>query len=95
MKHMLASVCRRPGALLRRAGAIVLLAVLGGCGGSAPLFTSDGRPTTLVQCTSGDSWGNCMDNARATCNGEFDVLQQSVDGGVRSLLFACKRKSGY
>ncbi|MBF5008165.1 hypothetical protein NUV26_13850 [Burkholderia pseudomultivorans] len=94
MKHMLASVCRRPGRLLRRAGLLALIAGLGGCGGSAPLFTSDGRPTTQVQCT-GDSWGNCTDNARAICNGEYDVLQQSTDGGVRSLLFACRKKSGY
>ncbi|WP_260463951.1 hypothetical protein [Burkholderia sp. Bp8963] len=95
MKHMLASVCRRPGSWWRPAGAIALLAALGGCGGSAPLFTSDGRPTTLVQCTSGSGWSNCTDNARATCNGEFDVLKQSDDGGVRSLLFACKKKSPY
>ncbi|MGU7783645.1 hypothetical protein [Burkholderia sp. PU8-34] len=94
MKHMLASVCRRPGSWHRQVGLIALLAGLGGCGGSAPLFTSDGRPTTLVQCT-GNSWSNCTDNARATCNGEFDILKQSEDSGVRSLLFACRKKSPY
>ncbi|HEF4755203.1 hypothetical protein KTF24_02540 [Burkholderia multivorans] len=94
MKHMLASVCRGPRALLRGAGLLALVVALGGCGGGAPLFTSDGRPTTQVQCT-GDSWSNCTDNARAICNGEYDVLQQSTDSGTRSLLFACRKKSGY
>ncbi len=28
-------------------------AALGGCGSSAPLFLSDGRPTTLVECPAG------------------------------------------
>ncbi|CAN0627925.1 KY49.ctg7180000000016_quiver, whole genome shotgun sequence [Burkholderia multivorans] len=94
MKHILASVCRQHDALLRRAGMIALMAGLGGCGGSAPLFTSDGRPTTLAQCTSGDSWNNCMDVARATCNGDFDEIRRTVDSGVRSLLFACTGKRG-
>jgi hypothetical protein len=95
MKRMPASIGLRRIALLRTAGLIALIAGLGGCGGSAPLFTPDGRSTTLVQCTSGDSWSNCTDNAHAMCNGDFDVIQRSVDGGVRSLLFACKKQSGY
>ncbi|KEZ06680.1 hypothetical protein GQ57_06525 [Burkholderia sp. MSh2] len=90
MKHMLASVCRWP----RAAVMLALVAGLGGCGGSAPLFTSDGRPTTQVQCTGSD-WSNCTDNARAICNGDFEVLQQSSDDATRNLLFACKKKSGY
>lgn len=95
MKHLRAPVLRQPDMLLRSVGLVALIAGLGGCGSSAPLFTSDGRSTTLVQCVSGDAWSNCMDNARAACDGELDVLRQSVDEGVRSLLFACKRKSGY
>ncbi|AOR72308.1 hypothetical protein BBJ41_27410 [Burkholderia stabilis] len=72
---------------------MALVAGLGGCGG-APLFTSDGRPTTQVQCTGSD-WSNCTDNARAICSGDFEVIQQSTDDAVRNLLFACKKKSGY
>ncbi|MBM2765693.1 hypothetical protein LGM65_08855 [Burkholderia anthina] len=94
MKHMLASVCRWPRTHWRQAGLLALVAGLGGCGGGAPLFTSDGRPTTQVQCT-GNDWSNCTDNARAICNGEFDILDQSTDDAVRNLLFACKKKSGY
>ncbi|ARF89896.1 hypothetical protein BURCENBC7_AP4494 [Burkholderia cenocepacia BC7] len=47
-----------------------------------------------MQCTGSD-WSNCTDNARAMCNGDFDVIQQSTDDAVRNLLFACKKKSGY
>ncbi|WP_179402866.1 hypothetical protein [Burkholderia guangdongensis] len=85
---------RRRNGVLRTVGLIALIAGLGGCGGSAPLFTSDGRSTTLVQCT-GDSWNDCTANAQSICNGDIDVIQRSADGNVRSLLFACKKKSGY
>jgi hypothetical protein len=47
-----------------------------------------------VQCTGSD-WSNCTDNARAICNGDFEVIQQSSDDATRNLLFACKKKSGY
>jgi hypothetical protein len=67
-------------------------AVLAGCGGSAPLFTSDGRPTTAVQCSAAGPWGNCMDNARGLCGGEIDVIAQSEANGAHKLLFACKAK---
>lgn len=64
--------------------------VLAGCGSSAPLFLSDGRPTTQVQCP--DSQDSCEQQARAACGGAFDTVRQSTDNGQRSLLYACKSK---
>ncbi|WP_442857164.1 hypothetical protein [Burkholderia sp. TSV86] len=86
---------RRYGAFLRMVCLIALMAGLSGCGGSAPLFTSDGRSTTMVQCPAGGPWETCIQNARGMCGGDFDTIQQSVDNGVRNLLFACKAGRGY
>ncbi|TKC88071.1 hypothetical protein FAZ69_16110 [Trinickia terrae] len=65
---------------------------MGGCGGSAPLFTGDGRATTQVQCPAAGPWETCLQNARGICQGDFDVIKQSSDNGMRNLLFACRAK---
>ena len=70
--------------------ALAALAGLAGCGSSAPLFLSDGRPTTQVQCP--DSQTSCEQQARAACGGAFDTVRQSTDDGQRTLLYACKAK---
>ncbi|WP_144142256.1 hypothetical protein [Paraburkholderia sp. BCC1884] len=70
--------------------AIGAFAVLIGCSSSAPLFLSDGRPTTLVQCPAGSD--SCSQQASASCNGAFDVVRQSSDNGTLSLLYACRAK---
>lgn len=80
------------GALHAYAAVVFCSAALAGCGGSAPLFTGDGRPTTLVQCPAQGPWDTCMQNARGICQGDFDVIKQSVDAGTRNLLFACRAK---
>lgn len=77
-------------AALRAACAAALCSALAACGGSAPLFTSDGRPTTLVQCPAQNPASNCTDNARGICGGDIDVIRVSVDNGMRNLVFACK-----
>jgi hypothetical protein len=82
----------RPGGALRLLAAAALGAALGGCGGNAPLFTGDGRPTTQVQCPSAGPWDTCLQNARGICQGDFDVIQQSTGGDSRTLLFACRAK---
>lgn len=93
MKHLLASATLPRSPLLRITVSIALMAGLAGCGGGAPLFTPDGRPTTRVQCPESGGWNACMQNATGICGGSFDTIQQSVDNGVRSLLFACRPKS--
>jgi hypothetical protein len=83
----------RTAALARSALAMVAGAVfLAGCGSGAPLFTKDGRPTTVVQCSASGPWDNCTEHARAICGGDIDVIQQSDVGGAHKLLFACKGK---
>lgn len=72
--------------------AVAASTLLAGCGGSAPLFTSDGRPTILVQCSAQGPASACTENARGMCEGEFDVINESTDNRVRNLLFACKPK---
>ena len=74
------------------AAASLFAAALTGCSTSAPLFTSDGRPTTAVQCSAASPWENCTDHARGICQGDIDVLAQSTADGVNKLLFACKAK---
>jgi hypothetical protein len=74
------------------AAASLFAAALTGCATSAPLFTSDGRPTTAVQCSAAGPWENCTDHARGICQGDIDVLSQSTADGVNKLLFACKAK---
>lgn len=74
------------------AAASLVAAALTGCSTSAPLFTSDGRPTTSVQCSAAGPWENCTDHARGLCQGDIDVISQSTADGVNQLLFACKAK---
>jgi len=71
---------------------VACAAALAGCGGSAPLFTADGRPTTVVQCSASSAWDNCTEHARAICSGDIDIIQQSDIDGQHNLLFACKTK---
>jgi hypothetical protein len=79
------------GAAARPAVCAVLLCVaLAGCG--APLFTRDGRPTTLAQCPAQGPLTVCTENARAICGGEFDIVKQSTNNGMRNVLFACKAR---
>lgn len=95
MKYALVWVSSRRNAFLQLFFSIALIAGLSACGGSAPLFTPDGRTTTLVECPEGGPWDTCMQNARGICGGDFDTIQQSVDNGVRKLLFACKPQKTY
>jgi hypothetical protein len=81
------------GAAVRLAAfAVPLCATLVGCGGGAPLFTSDGRPTTLVQCPEQGPLTACTENARGMCGGDFDIVKQSTNNGMRNLLFACRAR---
>jgi hypothetical protein len=70
--------------------AVSAVAALGGCSSSPPLFLSDGRQTTLVQCPAGSD--NCAQQATASCGGAFDVVRQSTDNGTLSLIYACRAK---
>ncbi len=67
-----------------------LLAGLAACSSSPPLFLSDGRPTTLVQCPEGSD--SCVQQARVSCGGQFDVVRQSSSNGTVSLIYACPAK---
>ena len=67
-----------------------LLAGLTACSSSPPLFLPDGRPTTLVQCPEGSD--SCVQQARVSCGGQFDVVRQSSDNGTVSLIYACPAK---
>jgi hypothetical protein len=89
MTRTLRSVVRN-GAASRAVFAAALCSALAGCGASAPLFTSDGRPTTLVQCPAQGPVTTCTDNARGICGGGIDIVRESTDNGARSLVFACK-----
>lgn len=86
MKRNLSSFARRTCAAL----ALPAVALLSGCSSSAPLFLSDGRPTTLVQCREGSD--SCTQQASAACGGAFDVVRQSSDNGTFSLIYACRAK---
>lgn len=86
MKRSLSSFARRAGATL----AFPAIALLSGCSSSAPLFLSDGRQTTLVQCPAGSD--SCSQQANAACGGAFDVVRQSRDNGTLSLIYACRAK---
>lgn len=91
MKHMVVC-CIRNGTTGRLLCAVVLSALLAGCGSSAPLFTRDGRPTIQVQCPGQGPWNACTENARGICSGDIDIIQQSTDNGAHNLLFACRGK---
>lgn len=86
MKRSLYSFARRACVALAVAG----IAALSGCSSSAPLFLPDGRATTLVQCPAGSD--SCVQQARASCGGAFDVVRQSTDSGTLSLIYACRAK---
>jgi hypothetical protein len=86
MKRSLSSFARRACATL----AVGAVAVLSGCSSSAPLFLSDGRATTLVQCRVGSD--SCSQQASASCGGAFDVVRQSSASGTLSLIYACRAK---
>ena len=86
MKRSLSSFAR-PACATLAAGA---MAVLSGCSSSAPLFLSDGRATTLVQCPVGSE--SCSQQASASCGGAFDVVRQSSESGTLSLIYACRAK---
>jgi hypothetical protein len=82
----------RGGAARRAVCTLMLSAALAGCGGGAPLFTGDGRPTTLVQCSAQGPLSACTENARGMCGGDFDIVKQSTGNGVRNLVFACRAR---
>jgi hypothetical protein len=68
------------------------VSVLSACSSAPPLFSSDGRPTSMIQCPTNGGWSNCQQNARALCSGSYDVLDQSSNNGQNSLLIACRAK---
>jgi hypothetical protein len=78
-------------AALGVAGGLAMFAALAGCSSSPPLFLSDGRPTTLVQCPEGSD--SCAQQARASCGGQFETVRQSRDNGTLSLIYACPVKA--
>ncbi|QQC66678.1 hypothetical protein [Paraburkholderia ginsengisoli] len=86
MNRNFSSFARRVFATLAVGG----MAALSGCSSSAPLFLSDGRATTLVQCPAGSD--SCSQQAAASCGGAFDVVRQSSEGGTLSLIYACRAK---
>jgi hypothetical protein len=88
MKRNIFSFARRAGCATLAAGAFA--AALGGCSSSPPLFLSDGRQTTLVQCPTGSD--NCAQQATASCGGAFDVVRQTTDNGTLNLIYACRAK---
>ncbi|AJF01064.2 hypothetical protein SG18_15325 [Pandoraea apista] len=68
----------------------LLTVTLSACGSSAPLFTSDGRPTQQIQCAA-NSAGDCDQRARTQCLQKgYDVLTRDVSGGVANLVIACR-----
>jgi hypothetical protein len=91
---MLETAPKRTFALLARLARAALavggFVALSACSSSAPLFLSDGRPTTLVQCPVGSD--SCGQQANAACNGAFDVVRQSSENGTLNLLYACRAK---
>ena len=70
--------------------ALAMTGALAACSSAPPLFSSDGRPTTLVQCPAGSD--NCEQQAQAMCGGAFDTMRSTTDNGTRSLLYACRGK---
>lgn len=72
------------------AAVLTLTGALAACSSAPPLFSPDGRPTTLVQCPAGSD--NCEQQAQAMCGGAFDTMRTTTGNGVRSLLYACRGK---
>jgi hypothetical protein len=85
-QRRVSSIARLAGATLA-AGAFVML---GACSSSDPLFLSDGRPTTLVQCREGSD--SCAQQATAACGGGYDTVRQTNGNGTLNLLYACRAK---
>lgn len=81
------SLYAREGRAVLSLGALLLL---GACSSGPPLFLSDGRATTLVQCPVGSD--SCTQQAAASCGGAFDVVQQSSASGTLNLIYACRAK---
>ncbi len=71
---------------------VAALSALSACSSAPPLFSSDGRPTSMIQCPTSGGWSNCQENARALCAGSYDVLDQSSENGQNGLLIACRAK---
>lgn len=92
MKHSLSYVARSAGVSLTLTVnvAIAAVAALSGCSSSPPLFMSDGRATTLVQCPVGSD--SCVQQANASCGGAYDTVRESRDNGTFSLIYACRSK---
>ncbi|WP_241031049.1 hypothetical protein [Paraburkholderia sp. Ac-20347] len=74
------------------AGACALLAALSACSSGPPLFLSDGRPTVQVQCPAAGDRDSCVQQARARCGGTYDTVDNSTNGDVYTLVFACRAK---
>lgn len=76
-------------AFLLSSGTVAATA-LSACGSSAPLFTSDGRPTQQLQC-SATAAGDCAERASSQCGGKsYDVLQRETSGSTATIVIACK-----
>jgi hypothetical protein len=72
------------------AAMLAMTGALAACSSAPPLFSPDGRPTTLVQCPAGSD--NCEQQAQAMCGGAFDAVRTTTANGVRNLLYACRGK---
>ena len=69
---------------------VAAVSSLAACSSPYPLFTSDGRATTMVDCT-GNDWSLCQQRAQALCpSATYDVIDRRDDSGGRGLLVACK-----
>ena len=71
------------------AGASVLVVALAACSSGPPLFLGDGRATQQVQCPAAGDRDSCLQQARAQCGGAYDVVNESSNNGVHTLVFAC------
>ncbi len=70
--------------------AVLALLSLAACGSTYPLFTSDGRQTTMIDCT-GSGWNLCADRAKALCpSGGYDTIDRRDSSDGRGLLVACR-----
>jgi len=74
------------------AGVSLLAALLAACSSGPPLFLSDGRATQQVQCSSAGDRDSCSQQARAQCGGSYDTVGQSDNGGMHTLVFACRAR---
>lgn len=72
------------------AGACLLAAALAACSSSPPLFLRDGRATQQVQCPAAGDRDSCVQQARAQCGGNYDVVGESNSNGIHTLVFACR-----